>query len=178
MKSVSLEANERTHERRQFIAVGTAIIQGEDLSTKGHIYVLEIVNVVPHPDRPETNIKLKAFSKDKVKGAVTSVSEIGSQGFLLCAQGQKCMVRGLKEDHTILPVAFMDIQCYVTVSKVLKGTGMALLGDIAKGLWFIGYTVRTQPVSLLLRSELTRIGGAFPDDTVWQKRFKDGSHGR
>jgi cleavage and polyadenylation specificity factor subunit 1 len=61
---------------------------------------------------------------------------------LLVAQGQKVLVRGLIEQDKLLPVAFMDVQCFVTVTKVLRGTGMILLGDIAKGLWFSGYMVR------------------------------------
>ena len=43
----------------------------------------------------------------------------------------------------LLPVAFMDMQCYVTVAKELAGTGMLIFGDVAKGLWFSGYTVGT-----------------------------------
>ena len=97
--------------------------------------------MVPEPSRPETNRKLKLIAKEEVRGNVTAITEVGSQGFLLMAQGQKCMVRGLKEDGTLLPVAFMDMQCYVTVAKELKGTGMLLLADVAKGLWFTGYTV-------------------------------------
>lgn len=53
------------------------------------------------------------------------------------------MVRGLKEDGSLLPVAFMDMQCYVNVVKELKGTGMCILGDALKGLWFTGYSVNT-----------------------------------
>ena len=77
-----------------------------------------------------------------MKGAVTALSEIGSQEFLLVAQGQKCLVRGLKEDGSLLPVAFMDMQCYVTVAKELKGTGLCLTGDVIKGVWLAGYYVR------------------------------------
>lgn len=72
---------------------------------------------------------------------MTAVCGIGREGFLLAAQGQKCMVRGLKEDGTLLPVAFMDMQCYVSVLKELPGTGLCLMGDAVKGLWFTGYTV-------------------------------------
>lgn len=60
----------------------------------------------------------------------------------MVAQGQKCLVRGLKEDGTLLPVAFIDMQCYVTVVKELKGTGMCLMADAIKGVWLTGYYVR------------------------------------
>ena len=139
---LNLEVSEITHERKNLIAVGTALMHGEDLPSKGNIYIFEVIIVVPEPERPDINQKLKLIVKEEVKGAVTSLSEVGSQGFLIAAQGQKCMVRGLKEDSTLLPVAFMDMQCYVSVVKELSGTGMLLLGDAAKGLWFVGYTVR------------------------------------
>lgn len=142
IKTLELEVSEQTHERKPLIAVGTAIIQGEDLVTKGRIYVFEVITVVPEPGRPETNRKLRLIAKEEVKGAVTAVSSVGRQGFLIMAQGQKCMVRGLKEDGTLLPVAFLDMQCYVTVLKELKETGMLLMGDAMKGVWFTGYTVR------------------------------------
>lgn len=51
------------------------------------------------------------------------------------------MVRGLKEDGTLLPVAFMDMQCYTSVVKELKGTGLCLMGDAVKGVWLVGYYV-------------------------------------
>lgn len=140
IKTMSLETSEHTHERQSLVVVGTAIIRGEDLPAVGHIYVFNIIDVVPEPDHPETGKKLKLIAREEVKGAVTALSEIGTQGFLLAAQGQKCMVRGLKEDGSLLPVAFMDMQCYVSAAKELKGTGLCVMGDAIKGIWFAGYT--------------------------------------
>ncbi|OJD29457.1 cleavage and polyadenylation specificity factor subunit [Diplodia corticola] len=140
IKVLNLEVSENTHERKQLVTVGTGFIRGEDLPSRGCIYVFEVINVVPEPGRPETNRRLKLIAKEEVRGSVTAITDVGSQGFLLMAQGQKCMVRGLKEDGTLLPVAFMDMQCYVTVARELKGSGMLLMGDAAKGAWFVGYT--------------------------------------
>lgn len=154
IKVLNLEVSENTHERKQLVAVGTGFIRGEDLPSRGCIYVFEVINVVPEPGHPETNRKLKLIAKEEVRGSVTAITDVGSQGFLLMAQGQKCMVRGLKEDGTLLPVAFMDMQCYVTVARELKGSGMLLMGDAAKGAWFVGYTVSI-PTGLIV-SKYTR----------------------
>ena len=140
IKTMSLEISEHTHERASLMVVGTAIVRGEEIPAMGRIYVFDIIDVVPEPDRPETGKKLKLVAKEEVKGAVTAVTESGTQGFLLAAQGQKCMVRGLKEDGSLLPVAFMDMQCYVSVAKELKGTGLCVMGDPVKGIWLTGYT--------------------------------------
>ncbi|KAJ5920682.1 hypothetical protein N7516_011540 [Penicillium verrucosum] len=140
VKNVNIEVSENTHERRDLIVVGTAIAKGEDMPARGTIYVFDVIKVAPDPEKPETGRKLKLIGKESVKGAVTALSGIGGQGFIIVAQGQKCMVRGLKEDGSLLPVAFMDMQCYVNVAKELKGTGMVILGDAVKGLWFAGYS--------------------------------------
>lgn len=137
---MNLEVSENTHTRKDLIVVGTAIAKGEDIPSRGTIYVFDVIKVAPDPEKPETDRKLKLIGKESVKGAVTALSGIGGQGFIIVAQGQKCMVRGLKEDGSLLPVAFMDMQCYVNVAKELKGTGMVLLGDAVKGLWFAGYS--------------------------------------
>ena len=138
---MSLEVSENTRERREMVVVGTAIVKGEDLATQGAVHVLDVLDVVPEPDQPETSRKLKTFAKIKERGAVTAVSQIGAEGFFLVAQGQKCLVRGLKEDHSLQPVAFIDTQCYTTVLKQLRGTNLCMLGDAVKGLWLTGYTV-------------------------------------
>ena len=49
------------------------------------------------------------------------------------------MVRGLKEDQSLLPVAFLDMNMYVSVAKNLNG--MILFGDIMKSIWFVGFSV-------------------------------------
>ncbi|KAL4986956.1 CPSF A subunit region-domain-containing protein [Aspergillus falconensis] len=151
MKTMSLEVSENTHERRDMIVVGTSLARGEDIPSRGCIYVFEVIEVVPDPEQPETNRRLKLIGKEPVKGAVTALSEIGGQGFLIAAQGQKSMVRGLKEDGSLLPVAFMDMQCYVSVLKELKGTGMCILGDAVKGLWFAGYSEEPYKMSLFAK---------------------------
>ena len=141
MKTLNLETSDETHERKDLVVVGTAITRGEDVSARGSIYIFDVADVVPEPGIEETDLKLKLIAKEDVKGSVTALSQVGSQGFVMAAQGQKCMVRGLKEDCTILPVAFLDMNYYVSVIKELKGTGLCILGDACHGLWFTGYSV-------------------------------------
>jgi cleavage and polyadenylation specificity factor subunit 1 len=149
VETLNLEVSEFTSERKLLIAVGTALTKGEDLPTRGRVYVYDIADVIPEPGRPETSKKLKLVAKEDIpRGAVTALSEIGTQGLMLVAQGQKCMVRGLKEDGSLLPVAFMDMNCYVTAAKELPGTGLCLMADAFKGVWFTGYT--EEPYKMML----------------------------
>ncbi|KAI1131802.1 CPSF A subunit region-domain-containing protein [Nemania abortiva] len=149
VETLHLEVSESTNERKHLIAVGTAISRGEDLPIKGRVLVYDIVAVIPEPGRPETDRRLKLIAKEDIpRGAVTALSEIGTQGLMLVAQGQKCMVRGLKEDGSLLPVAFMDMSCYVTAVRELRGTGLCLMADAVKGVWFTGYT--EEPYKMIL----------------------------
>ena len=140
-----LEISEVTHQRKEVIVVGTTFVRGEDLATRGRICIFDIADVVPESGQPETNRKLKLLAQEEVQGAVSAISPIGSQGCFAVAQGQKIMVRGIKEDGlltpTILPVAFSDVQCFTTVLKNLPHTGYCLIGDAMMGVWFAGYTV-------------------------------------
>lgn len=151
MKTINLETSEKTHERRDLVVVGTAIIRGEDLPSNGAIYVFDVITVVPDPERPGSDRALKLIVREEVKGAVTALSEVGTQGFLMAAQGQKVMVRGLKEDNTLLPVAFMDVQCYVSALKNVKGTGLAVIADAVKGVWLTGFSVSRHHLPLPYR---------------------------
>ncbi|EXJ92763.1 hypothetical protein A1O3_01315 [Capronia epimyces CBS 606.96] len=151
VQSHNLEVSEETHERKDLIVVGTAIAKGENVTTRGNLYIFDVVDVVPEPDVPESNLKLKLVTKEDVRGAVSAVCDIGSQGFLLAAQGQKCMVRGLKEDMSILPVAFLDMRYYVHVARELAGTGLCILGDAFSGLWLVGYSEEPYKLQILGR---------------------------
>ncbi|KAJ4114805.1 mRNA cleavage and polyadenylation factor subunit [Fusarium equiseti] len=153
MKTLHLEVSEDTKERRFLVAVGTAVSKGEDLPIRGRVHVFDIVTVIPEPGKPETNRRLKAIAREDIpRGGVTAISEIGTQGLMLVAQGQKCMVRGLKEDGSLLPVAFLDMSCHVSSARELSRTGLCLMADAFKGVWFAGYTEEPYTFKVLGKS--------------------------
>jgi len=141
MKVMDLVVSEKTLQKKPHVVIGSGIVRGEDQLCEGHLCVLEVIDVVPEPGKPETGHKFKMITNLKTKGGVTALCEVGTEGFVLEVQGQKCYARGLKEDNSILPVAFMDMQIYVTVLKNITGTGLLLMGDAAKGIWLTAYTV-------------------------------------
>ncbi|KIV89940.1 hypothetical protein PV10_07294 [Exophiala mesophila] len=151
VKCLNLEISEETHERKDLIVVGTAVVKGENVTTRGNLYIFDVVDVVPDPDIPESDLKLKLITQEDVRGAVSAISDVGAQGFVLAAQGQKCMVRGLKEDMSVLPVAFLDMRYYVSVAKELRGTGLCILGDAFSGLWLVGYSEEPYKLQILSR---------------------------
>ncbi|KAK9454631.1 CPSF A subunit region-domain-containing protein [Dipodascopsis uninucleata] len=136
VKMVSLQVSEQSKARRQYMAVGTGIFYGEDLPAKGYVYIFEIIEIVPEPGKPEHNHKLKLIVKEDARGVVSTLCDV--EGYLLAAQGQKVMVRALREDNSFLPVAFMDMNMYVTEAKCIRN--VILMGDIMKSVWFVGFS--------------------------------------
>ena len=183
MKIIDLEISERTHERKAMIVVGTSKIQGEDYGCGGSIYVFDIIQVVPEPEHPERNKVLKMIAKEDLRGPLTALSEVGDQGFLIAAQGQKIMARGLKEDNTLLPVAFLDVQTMVTSLKNVKGTGLVLVADAMKGLWLVGFSVGLESshschscTDSLLRLNHTLSGFSGKAGRIWKFSLRNFYH--
>lgn len=139
LKVMPLEVSEHTHQQKEMVVVGSVAQRGEDMPAKGAVTVFDIMDVVPDPDRPESGMKLQVFSREETKGAVTAL-EAFLGGLIGTAQGLKIMIRGLKEDGSCLPVAFLDAQCQITSIKTLNRSGMWLAADAWKGLWFGGFT--------------------------------------
>lgn len=151
LKVMPLEVSEHTHEQKEMVVVGTSAQRGEDMPAKGAVNVFEVLDVVPEPDIPESGFKLHLVSREEIKGAVTTV-ETFSGGFIGTGQGQKLMIRGLKEDGSCLPVAFLDAQCHTISLKMLGSSGMWLAADAWKGVWFGGFTQEPYKLTVLGKS--------------------------
>lgn len=135
VKAVKLTVSESTKRKKEFVAIGTSIIRGEDLAAKGAFYIYEVIEVVPEPGKPETNRKFKEVAQEGVKGAVTALCEV--EGHLLVSQAQKVIVRNIQEDNSISPVAFLDLNLYVSDAKSLKN--LLVLSDSMKSVWLVGF---------------------------------------
>lgn len=156
LKVMPLEVSENTHEHQLRIVVATSAQRGEDMPAKGAVTVFDIIDVVPEPGVPESDMKLHVVAREETRGAVTALASFPG-GFIGTAQGQKIMIRGLKEDGSCLPVAFLDAQCHTSTIKTLGGTGMWLAGDAWKGLWFGGFTEEPYKLSVLGKSPNTHM---------------------
>ncbi|EWC45157.1 hypothetical protein DRE_06045 [Drechslerella stenobrocha 248] len=150
VKAVELEISEKTKERKILIAVGTGLLRGENSPARGAVYVFDVIDVVPEIGKPETGKKFKLIAREEVKGVVSTLG--GLDGYLLITHGQKCMIRGLKEDGSLLPVAFMDMNMHTTVAKTLDK--MAMFGDVLKGVSFVGFS--EEPYKMILFGKDTR----------------------
>ncbi|KAG0205891.1 Cleavage and polyadenylation specificity factor subunit 1 [Mortierella sp. GBA30] len=144
IETVSLESSQDASGRKKFIAVGTSFIKGEDSTMRGTIYIFDIIDVVPEPDNPQTDHKLKLLYSEEVKGAVTALAALS--GYLLTCVGTKVVVRSFEDNETLTGIAFIDVQIYVTSVKIVKNTIM--LADAYKSVWFIGF--QDEPTKLVM----------------------------
>ncbi|KAI7160198.1 protein CFT1 [Hortaea werneckii] len=151
LKVMQLEISENTHVQKPMVVVGTATQRGEDMPAKGAVTVFDIIDVVPDPDLPESGIKLEVAAREDTKGHVTALEPFPG-GLIGTAQGLKIMIRGLKEDGSCLPVAFMDGLCQFTELKSLGRSGLWLAGDAWKGLWFGGFVEEPYRLSHLAKT--------------------------
>lgn len=137
VKSMPLDVGSETKRfksKKEFVLVGTGKYRMEDLASNGSYLLLDIIDIVPEPGRPETNHKFKEFTKEDTKGAVTSICDVS--GRFLIAQGQKIIVRDIK-DNSAVPVAFLDTSVFVSEAKSFGN--LVILGDTLKSVWLAGF---------------------------------------
>ncbi|KAJ2195165.1 mRNA cleavage and polyadenylation factor subunit [Coemansia sp. RSA 522] len=134
MQTLELESAQAEGGSRALVCVGTGFVLGEDVMSRGRIYVFDIVDVVPLPGRPQTNRKLKLLYTEEVHGVVSAVGEL--RGNLVMSEGSKLYVRSFAND-TLTSFAFLD--CHTWVRSAVGLRNFLLVGDVANGLSFVGF---------------------------------------
>lgn len=163
-KSVALDvgsANKRFKNKKEFILIGTGKFRMEDLGANGSYKLLDIIDIVPEPGKPETNHKFKIFTQEDTKGAVTSACDV--TGRFLVAQGQKIIVRDIK-DNSAVPVAFMDLSVYVSEAKSFGN--LVIFGDSLKSVTLAGFDA--EPFRMIALSKDTNSFDISSADFVYR----------
>ncbi|KAI8646973.1 CPSF A subunit region-domain-containing protein [Parasitella parasitica] len=145
LQCAALESKQTSSGRKHFMVVGTGVLRGEDTTMRGSIRIFDIIEVVPEPNNPQTNHKFKHLHTEDVKGAVTAMCNVS--GHLASCIGSKVIVWSLEDDESLVGVAFIDVQIYVTSMSSIKN--FILLGDAQKSIWFLGFQLEPAKLSLL-----------------------------
>lgn len=146
VKNVSLTSEGTTSGLKGYIAVSTNYCYGEDVPNRGRIWILDLIEVVPEPDRPLTKNKIKKVYCQEQKGPVTTLSH--TSGLLMSAVGQKIYLWQLKEEQ-LDGVAFIDTQIYIHCAASVKN--LILVSDVCKSVSLLRYQQETRTLSMVCR---------------------------
>ncbi|KAI9321430.1 CPSF A subunit region-domain-containing protein [Dichotomocladium elegans] len=144
LECTQLESKQTSSGKKHFISVGTGYLRGEDTAMRGSIHIFDIIEVVPDPNNPQTNHRFKHLHTEDVKGAVTAMCDI--VGHLVSCIGSKVIIWSFEDNESLVGVAFIDVQIYVTSISSMKN--FIVLGDAQKSVWFLGFQV--EPAKLVL----------------------------
>lgn len=167
VKSMNLDLS-KTHIsfKKEFIFIGTGKFRTEDLPSTGDFKIVEIIDIIPEPGRPETNHKFKQIVQEATKGAITAATELS--GRFLTAQGSKLLVRDLQDDNTVMPVLFYDASVYITDVKLLDD--LVIIGDTMDSVWLLGFDAEPYRMILLGR-DLMKLDVQCVDFIVYDKQL-------
>ncbi|SPO24157.1 related to cleavage and polyadenylation specificity factor, 160 kDa subunit [Ustilago trichophora] len=133
---VTLDAPSTVSGRKQFIAAGTTTFHGEDRTSKGSVYLFEVIEVVSSSKyQLGRDLRIKLVCRDDSRAPVTAIADLN--GFLVSTCGQKLNVRALEKEEWLISIAFLDCPFYITSVKVVKN--FILLSDAQKSLWFLAF---------------------------------------
>jgi cleavage and polyadenylation specificity factor subunit 1 len=107
--------------------------------------VYDIIDVVPQPDNPQTNHKLKLLFAKEMKGPVAAVC--GVDGYLAASFGSKVVVHSFDNNETLKGIAFLDGQIFCHALQSIKH--LLLVSDVYKSVWLAGFQQEPAKVEIL-----------------------------
>ncbi|OMH83664.1 Protein CFT1 [Zancudomyces culisetae] len=149
IKTMYLESQQTDSQVKEFVVIGTTLVNGEDLASKGYIYIFDIVDIVPQIDKPYINKKLKLLTREEMRGGVSCLAELNNL-LVVVVGGNKMYLRSYNDTQGYLTsVAFMDLVGCGYCSHISTIKNYLLLSDyLLGGIYLLAY--QEEPISKLV----------------------------
>ncbi|KAG8441693.1 hypothetical protein GDO86_010758 [Hymenochirus boettgeri] len=145
MKTVNLKSEETVSGLKGYIALGTCLMQGEEVTCRGRILIMDIIEVVPEPGSRSLRTSLRFCMKREQKGPVTALCHCN--GYLVTAIGQKIFLWILK-DNDLTGMAFIDTNS--TSTRMISVKNFILAAD-DESISLLRYQEESKTLSLVSR---------------------------
>lgn len=146
LKTVSLEYEGHASGLKDYLAVSTNYNYGEDIISRGRIFILDLIEVVPEPGQPLTKNKIKTLYAKDQKGPVAAISSVC--GYLVAAIGQKIYLWQLKNDD-LVGIAFIDTEIYI--HQLLNIKSFILAADVYKSVSVLRFQEEYRTLCIVAR---------------------------
>jgi len=144
MKHLYLSSEGMHSGMRGFLVVGTNFNYGEDITSRGHIKIYDVIEVVPEPGQPLTKHKIKTVYDKEQKGPVTALAAVS--GYLVTTVGQKIYIWQFKNGD-LHGIAFIDTNIYIHQIHTLKN--FLLIADVYQSISVLQYQPDYRTLSII-----------------------------